>query len=313
MKKIVLALFVVVFSLSCIAAHAAESRSFGIVYPGLHPFWIPIGEAAEKYAETKGWTVTANDPDSSDAARQIEIIENMVSMGLDGIAITPLDESALRGVIDRLIDQGVVVICLESDCPGSKRMAYIGTDNYKAGRHMGSVIARELNGKGKIIVMTGLPTQPSLNQRMDGIRDYLSEKYPDIEVADLQSHEGDVTKAVTVTENMIQGTPDFDAIIGLDANTGPAFISVWKANGWTGKDHMIIVFDDMPDNIQGLKDGFIKAIVSQREGIWGESVLNMMNDLMDGKKVPDYTDTGSVEITLDNISSYMDDPFWVEK
>lgn len=291
-----------------------DERKFGIIYPGIHPFWEPIGAAAEEYAATKGWSVVANGPDTSDARKQIEIMENMVSMGLDGIAITPIDSTALKETIDKAIDKGIKVICLESDCAGSKRYGYIGTDNYKAGRHMGSVIARKLNGSGKIMILTGLPTQESLNLRIEGIKDYLKEKNPDIQIVDTQASEGDATKAVELTENMIQAVPDFKAIIGIDANAGPAMISVWKAKGWqNSNEHMIITFDDMPDNLQGMKDGYISAIVAQRESTWGQSVLDMMNDLCDGKEIPDYTDTGSVEITTENMDTYTQETSWVEE
>lgn len=291
-----------------------EGRKFGIIYPGIHPFWEPIGAAAEEYASTKGWSVVANGPDTSDARKQIEIMENMVSMGLDGIALTPIDSTALKETIDKAVDKGIKVICLESDCDASKRYGYIGTDNYKAGRHMGDVIGKNLDGEGKIMILTGLPTQQSLNLRIEGIKDYLAEKYPNIEIVDTQASEGDASKAVELTENMIQAVPDFKAIIGIDANAGPAMVSVWKAKGWqNSKEHMIITFDDMPDNLAGMKDGYITAIVAQRESTWGQSVLDMMNDLCDGKSIPDYTDTGSVEITLDNIDTYTQDASWVEQ
>lgn len=295
-------------------AAQAEGRKFGIIYPGIHPFWEPIGAAAEEYAATKGWSVVANGPDTSDARKQIEIMENMISMGLDGIAITPIDSTALKETIDKAVDKGVKVICLESDCDGSKRYGYIGTDNYKAGRHMGSVIARNLDGSGKIMILTGLPTQQSLNLRIEGIKDYLEENHPDIQIVDTQASEGDAAKAVELTENMIQAVPDFKAIIGIDANAGPAMISVWKAKGWqNSKEHMIITFDDMPDNLQGMKDGYISAIVAQRESTWGQSVLDMMNGLCDGKEIPDYTDTGSVEITMENMETYTQESSWVEE
>lgn len=291
----------------------AEGRKFGIIYPGIHPFWEPIGAAAEEYAVTKGWSVIANGPDTSDSRKQIEIMENMISMGVDGIAITPIDSTALKETIDNAVNKGIKVICLESDCDSSKRYGYIGTDNYKAGRHMGSVIARKLDGSGKIMILTGLPTQQSLNLRIEGIKDYLTENCPDIQIVDTQASEGDATKAVELTENMIQAVPDFKAIIGIDANAGPAMISVWKAKGWqNSNEHMIITFDDMPDNLQGMKDGYISAIVAQRESTWGQSVLDMMNDLCAGKEIPDYTDTGSVEITMENVDTYTQESSWLE-
>lgn len=293
---------------------ATEAKTFAVVFPIVHPFFEPIGKDAEAYGAEKGWKVITKAPDSSNAQQQIEIVENLISMGVDGIAVGPTDPDALAKTIDKALEAGIQVICFETDSPKSSRAAYIGTDNYMAGRHMGSVIEKNLDGKGKIMILTGLPTQMSLNERIRGIEEYLKEKCPDIQIVDTQTSEGDAQKAVSATENMIQANPDFDAIIGIDATAGPAAVSVWKAMGWQNDDdHMIITFDDMPDNLAGLKDGYIKALVAQRQTSWGVSVLDLLNDLCDGKTVADYTDTGSIEITVDNIDTYPSEPSYVEK
>ena len=307
-------------SASASAGSAAQStadgtgRTFAIVYPIVHPFFEPIGEDAEEYAKGKGWEVITKAPDSSNAQQQIEIMENLIAMNVDGIAIGPTDTSALVPTINKAIEKGIKVICFESEAPDSEAMAFIGTDNYKAGRHMGEVIGKNLNGSGKIMILTGLPTQWSLNERIRGIQEYLTEKYPDIQVVDTQPSEGDPQKAVTCTENMIQAHADFDAIIGIDATAGPAAISVWKAKGWQNDDtHMILTFDDMPDNLQGVRDGYVKALVAQRQTTWGVEILDTLNALCDGESVEAYNDTGSIEITMDNIDTYVNEPSYVEK
>lgn len=292
----------------------ADGRTFAVVFPIVHPFFEPIGVDAEKYGANNGWKVITKAPDSSNAQQQIEIVENLISMGVDGIAVGPTDPDALAPTIDKALEAGIQVICFETDSPKSKRLAYIGTDNYNAGRHMGAVIEKNLDGKGNIMILTGLPTQMSLNERIRGIKEYLEEKCPNIKIIDTQTSEGDAQKAVTATENMIQAHSDFNAIIGIDATAGPAAVSVWKAMGWQNDDaHMIITFDDMPDNLQGMRDGYIKGIVAQRQTSWGVGVLDLLNDLCDGKTVKDYTDTGSIEITMDNIDSYPSEPSFVEK
>ncbi|WP_298029197.1 substrate-binding domain-containing protein [uncultured Dysosmobacter sp.] len=289
-------------------------RTFAIVYPIVHPFFEPIGADAEEYAKTNNCTIITKAPDSSNAQQQIEIMENLISMNVDGIAIGPTDTSALVPTINKAIEKGIKVICFESEAPDSDALAFIGTDNYKAGRHLGEVIGKNLNGEGKIVILTGLPTQFSLNERIRGIEEYLAEKYPNIQVVDTQPSEGDPQKAVTCTENMIQAHPDFDALIGIDATAGPAAASVWKAKGWQDDpDHLILTFDDMEDNLQGVRDGYIKAIVAQRQTTWAEQIIDTLNALCDGESVEAYNDTGSVEITINNIDTYVDEPSYVEK
>lgn len=291
-----------------------EEKTYAMVFPIVHPFFEPIGVMAEEYGHEKSWNIITNAPDKSDAQLQIQILENLIAMNVDGIAVGPTDPDALVPVIDQAIDKGIPVICFETDAPDSNKLAYIGTDNYNAGRHMGAVIGEKLNGEGDILILTGLPTQMSLNERIRGIEEYLAEKYPNINVVDTQPSEGDPQKAVTLTENMILSHPDFKAIIGIDATAGPAMISVWKAKGWQNNDeHMIITFDDMPDNLQGLKDGYITSIVAQRQSGWGRDVLDLLDQVVRGEEYEVYIDTGSIEITLDNIDSYTEEPSYVEE
>lgn len=293
---------------------AEPERTFAIVYPIVHPFFEPIGVAAEEYAKTHGCKIITKAPDSSNAQQQIEIMENLIAMNVDGIAIGPTDTSALVPTINKAVEKGIKVICFESEAADSDALCFIGTDNYKAGRHLGEVIGKNLNGEGKIVILTGLPTQFSLNERIRGIEEYLAEKYPGVEVVDTQPSEGDPQKAVTCTENMIQAHPDFSALVGIDATAGPAAASVWKAKGWQNDDaHMILTFDDMADNLQGVRDGYIKAIVAQRQTTWHQQIIDTLNTLCDGGSVEPHNDTGSVEITIDNIETYVDEPSYVEK
>lgn len=296
------------------ADQETKERTFAVVFPIVHPFFEPIGVDAEEYGKELGIKVITKAPDKSDAQQQIEIMENLIAMKVDGIAIGPTDTSALVPTINKAIDAGIKVICFESDAPDSKKASFIGTNNYNAGRHMGAVITEKLGGKGEILILTGLPTQLSLNERIRGIKEYLAEKSPDIKIADTQSSEGDPQKAVTAAENMMQANPNFKAMIGIDATAGPAMISIWKAKGWQNSTkNMIITFDDMPDNLQGLRDGYVTGIVSQRQNSWGKGVINMLNDLCDGKEIESYIDTGTIEITQANVDTYLDEPSFVEQ
>jgi len=285
---------------------------YAVVFPIVHPFFEPVGEDALEFGSEYGWDVLIRAPEYADYRLQIEIMEELIALGVDGIAIGPTDPNELVEVINKAIDTGIKVICFETDAPLSKRVGYVGTNNYNAGRHMGYVIGQTLGTNGQILILTGLSTQLSLNERIRGIEEYLAENYPGIQILDTQSSEGDMQKAITVTKEMVDKYPDFDAIIGIDATAGPAAISVWKDKDLKSKGKMIITFDDMPDNLQGLRDGYIKAIVSQRQNTWGQGVLLLLNSLVEGRSIPDYTDTGSIEITLANIDRYLDEMSWLE-
>ncbi len=285
---------------------ASPTKTFAIVYPIVHPFFEPVTESAEAYAKEMGYKVITRAPEGVGVNQQIEIMENLIAMKVDGIAIVPTDPDALSPYIDKAIDAGIPTICFESDNPESKRIAFLGTYNYNAGRHLGSVVGRELNGDGTMIICTGLPTQRSLNERIQGIQDELAENYPGVEILDIQTGQGDPNLTVNVIETQIQSYPDFDVFTSIDATGGPAAVAIWKSLGWTKDDHKIITFDNMEENIQGIRDGQVTSVVSQKQWLWGEMILKTLDNIINGREVPESTDTGTVEITIENVDTYME-------
>jgi len=284
---------------------STAKKTYAIVYPIVHPFFEPVTESAEAYAEKMGYKVITRAPEGVGVNQQIEIMENLIAMKVDGIAIVPTDPDALAPYINKAIDAGIPTICFESENLESRRLAFLGTYNYNAGRHLGAVVGRELNGSGTMIICTGLPTQRSLNERIQGIEDELKENFPNVKILDIQTGQGDPNLTVNVIETQIQSYPNFDVFTSIDATGGPAAVAIWKSLGWTAKDHMIITFDNMEENIQGIRDGQVTSVISQKQWLWGELILKTLDDIVAGKSVPDSTDTGTVEITKANVDTYM--------
>ncbi len=287
-----------------VAGTSGTRSTFAIVYPIVHPFFQPVTEMALEYGNRRGVDLIFKAPEGSDASQQIRIVRDLIRMKVDGLALCPTDPRALEPLVAEARAAGIPVITFESDMPKSGRICFLGTDNYRAGRHLAEVLARELKDEGDAIVCTGLPTQPSLNQRIQGIRDVLREKYPRIRIVSLQSGEGNPDSTTKVIERQIREHPDFDSFTSIDATGGPAAVSIWKAMGWKGSKHKIVTFDDMPENLSGIRSGIIAAVISQREWTWGTLIIDRLLDIVEGKGVPEYTDTGTVEITFANIDSY---------
>jgi ribose transport system substrate-binding protein len=77
-----------------------------------------------------------------------------------GMLVSAADPALMRDVIDSAVDAGIPVITIDADSPGSKRLTFVGTNNYQAGQMGGEILAKELGGKGSIIVYTRLARQP---------------------------------------------------------------------------------------------------------------------------------------------------------
>lgn len=286
----------------------AEQRTYAIVYPVIHQFFDPVTEGAEAYAKELGnIELIIQAPEGGIVQQQIEIMENLISMKVDGIAIGSTDPEALAPYIDQAVDAGIQVITFDTDTPNCKRAGYLGTMNYEAGVFMGHVIAKHLDNKGKVIILQDVPTQGNLVERLQGIQDTIESEYPDISILDVQSGYADPAKSVEVLEAMIEANPDFDCYTGIGGAGGPAGIAVWKSRGWTSEDKKIITFDNTDENLDGLRNGIITALVSQRQHTWGKLIIDSLNTLLEGGTIPEQYDTGVIEVTLDNIDTYQDE------
>lgn len=301
MKRI-LAVLLTLMLLACAFTAIAEEEhyTFAIVYSVVHPFFDGCTQGAEdKAAELGNIELIVKAPDTGDASKQIEIVEGLLSMGIDGLAIGPTDTAALTPYINEAVEQGIKVVTFDSDAADSARLGYIGTDNVKAGRHMGEVLGRLLEGKGKVLVSMGVSTQENLIQRLDGVKEVIAESYPEIEIIDEKSSQGDTSIALANIENMVSANPDFDALIGIDAAAGPAAVVAWKGQGLT---QPVITFDDTDDIIAGVRDGQITVTIAQNQYVWGTTIVEELLAACRGEEIPVNFDTGTREVSAENVA-----------
>ena len=276
---------------------ASPGRTFAIIYPVVNPFFDGTTTSAEVMAKTLGCKLIIDGPDKFDIKQQIGILEKLIALRVDGIAIGPTDAGALAPVIDKAVNQGIKVVCFDTDCPLSQRLSFIGTDNLNAGGHMGEVAAKLLNYTGKVICSQGIPSQLNLQQRMQGVKEVFK-KYPRIKILDIRSGQGDSARTLANIEAMTTEHPDFDLFIGLDSFAGPQAVIAWKEKGIKKP---VVTFDDLPEVLQGIRDGQITVAIVQKQRLWGSLIVERLNQACNGKKIPDNEDTGTLEISRANI------------
>ena len=130
--------------------------------------------SATEAAKELGITLTWEAPTSNSGLKQKELIENLIKYKVDGILISCNDEELLREPINEASKAGIKVATYDSDCPVSKRIFYIGTDNEKAGKICGETLLK-LYEKNKqkpdqILVLSGGTTALNMKQRLKGFR-----------------------------------------------------------------------------------------------------------------------------------------------
>jgi len=269
-----------------------HSKTFGILYPVAQPFYEMITEQMEETAEDKDIQLTVKAPTESNVEQQILMMENMIKQQVDGIAISPIDPVAMAPLVNKAVQQGIPVICFETDIPNSQRLTYIGADPYQEGHLMGSIVNRELKGKGMIMVQGGLPSSPRERSRLNGMLDHL--KTSKIQVLDIRYNEGISDNAIANLEQMIDDHPHFDALVSMDIISSSSSILVWKAQGLK---RIALSYGLTPEVKEALVNGQINSAISENEELLGGIIIEQLFQASKGASLPAWIDTGIQEVS----------------
>ncbi len=259
-------------------------------------YWVRCKKGAEAAAKQFGVKLTFVGPSAeTEVDKQIDIMENLLIRGVDAIGISPCDGKALVPTIEKAIGKGVPVLTVDSDARTNKRIAYIGTDNEKAGEIAAKELVKLMKGKGKVLIIQGVHGAENLMQRVKGFKRVIA-KYPQIEIVSEQACQSDQTIALNITENVLTAHPDLGGIFGVNAPGAPGAAQGVKATGKSGK-VKIVGFDALPDTVRYCAEGVVQAIIEQRPYRMGYLAVRYLKEFLEGKKIPKVIDTGVDIIT----------------
>ncbi|TGQ39601.1 LacI family transcriptional regulator [Mesorhizobium sp. M00.F.Ca.ET.216.01.1.1] len=295
-------------SVAILASTAAFAQDITIaVVPKVAvPFFDDCNTGAQAAADALGVSYQWVVPQNTQGATQVKIIEDLIARQVNGIAISVNEPKSVEGVIKQAMDAGIKVVTFDSDSGKSGRSLYIGTINKQAGVTMGNSMAKALGGTGKIAIVTGQLGASNLNERIDGVKEALA-AYSGIEIVAVEGTEDDLAKAVSVTEALLRGHPDLAGIFGMSQVGGPAVAKVLAQQEFADRKGKIAVFafDDLPDTIQGVKDGYINGIMVQRPVTMGKLAVEHLVAQVKGEETESQdVDTGVTVVNADNLGSY---------
>lgn len=298
MRKLKLSLiFALCFLILFVSAGYAEEIHVAVIGKSVHPYWAEVELGVKKAAEDLGVKATFFVPQKEDIQAQISQMESFIAMGVDGIAIAPSDPTALAPTIATAMSKGIPVITLDTDAPESERIAYIGTDNYSAGKLAGQVMSQLLGSEGgKVAIGTGSLTAMNSLERMRGFTDGIADNENIVVVTKpaLCDFE-DTGRAVTLVEQALLTYPDLKGFFGVYAINGPAAAKAIKTAGKVGE-VLVVCFDTTAEHMQLIKEGAIAATIGQRPYMMGYKSVELLS-----KMVADGVDAALAELPEDRI------------
>jgi len=305
-----------VFLLSCGSAHDS-GEYYVLVSANLQvPYWKTAGVGFSNAASQMKVRSDFEGPQNFDPKAERDALDQAVQKKATGILLDVTDAALLKDSIDKAVAAGIPVITIDSDAPASKRLFFIGTNNYQAGFTGGQRLAQELKGKGNVVVFT-MPDQPNLQDRLRGYKEALA-KTPDIKVTRVVDIQGDPRIAFDTTTQIIGKERDkVDAFVCLEAQSGKEVAGVLNSYHITGK--AVIAMDTDQETLDWIQKGAIAATIAQKPYTMAFVGLLMLDNLYHHKPpsldkdwskdsyapIPVFVDTGSALIDKSNVDAFM--------
>ncbi|WP_286131781.1 sugar-binding protein [Bacillus sp. FJAT-25509] len=254
-------------------------------------YWRLVEKGARNAAEKNNVLLEYVGPKQSNMDEHIKTIEMSVASKVDGILMQGLNDEQYTPLIDRVVEKKIPVITVDTDASNSKRNAYIGTDNYYSGYLAGKAMIEETHGITNVAIITGNFYKNHQIQRVKGFREAVK-KEKRIRIITVKESDISRVRAAEKTNQILQDFPEVNAFYGTSALDGIGIAQVVEK--YKKKNHMtIIAFDTLPETINYIKKGIIKATVVQEPYDMGYRSVEMMIDLIEGKKVPTIVHTNT--------------------
>ena len=263
-----------------------------------HAFWQSIHAGAEKAAQELGVTVIWRGPLREDErSAQIAEVEGFVTRGVAGIALAPLDDTALVPPVAEAIRRKIPVVIFDSALKSTGPVSFVATDNQQGGRLAGEGLAGMLPSGGNVVLLRYAEGSASTTDREAGFLEAIG-GHPNLKPVSANQYGGaDVENAYKKSEALLgkfkkaDGSLDVQGIFCPNESTSLAMLRVLQDNGWAGK-VKFIGFDASDTLNKALADGHIDGLVLQDPVKMGYLAVKTLVAHIRGQPVEPRIDTG---------------------
>jgi len=242
-------------------------------------FWDIAKRGVEKaQAEHRDYDMEFKIPQQGTVEEQKRIIEDLITRGVKGMAISPKDPANMTDILNEAA-RHMMVITQDSDAPESNRMVYVGTNNYAAGREAGKAMKEILPNGGKVVAFVGTLDAENASERSRGFVDEIQGS--GIELIATRTDETDRAKAKANVQDAISAYPEVAAFLGLWSYNGPMIARVLEESGKAGT-IKAVCFDEEEEALEAVKKGIIHATVVQKPYEFGYQSMKVLVRLLEG-------------------------------
>lgn len=241
MKKIlVLALVFVMavsaFSLTTIAA-PKKWKIATVVKDSANPWFIRMEQGVKKFAADTGLDAFQKGPSKTDAALQVQVIEDLIAQGVDALCVVPISPEACEPVLKKALNKGIVVVTHEASNQQNTMFDLEAFDNNAYGAFIMDNLARAMNYEGKYVTMVAFLTSKSHNEWAEAGIARQKEKYPKMILLPEEKVESEDNQEVAYerAKELMKKYPDLKGIMGTSSKDAPGVAKAIEEMGKVGQ------------------------------------------------------------------------------
>jgi ribose transport system substrate-binding protein len=241
--------------------------------------------------------------DETDVVGQLNLLNNYISQGINGLVYAASDATAMVGVTNSATSAGVKVINIDSGTtPQPKDAPLLATNNYAGAKLAADSLAKAIGPKGgKVAIIAFHAGTETNDQRVEGFEKELK-KFRKLKIVGIQYSQNDYNTALTVTANVLTANPDLKGLFAANEASDIGAVNAVRLAHKAGK-VKIIGWDTSPDEVEDVEQGLNFGIVSQDPFRMGYDGVRDATAMIRYHKRITSEDTGVALVTKHNLSN----------
>ena len=281
----------------------ADNIKIGFITKFPVPYFATMEDSAKAYVAAHPGieAVYGQGTSATDIDGQIALIESMVTQGVKGIAITPVDPT-VAPALDKAVAAGVKVVLMDNSIPNWKNATSLATtNNLEAGKLAGQYLKTVLKDGDKLGILEGVPGVPALDDRVNGMMAGLDN--PKVVIAGKGATNCTEELGINVAQDLLTANPDIKAIYSA---CGPPAAGAAQAIKNANLDHHVILvgFDFCCGEPEAVAAGTEDASVAQFPAKMAELGVDALIKAIKGEKVESLIDSGAALVNKDNMAQF---------
>jgi simple sugar transport system substrate-binding protein len=297
MRKLgILVLAALFCAVSAIGAIAGEKQYKIAVVPkdSTNAWFVHMEKGVVKYAKDSGHNAFQKGPARTDAAQQVQVIQDLIAQDLDALCVVPVDPAALEPVLAEAQEQGIVVICHEGSSVENCRYDLEAFNNADYGAFIMDNLAKAMGGSGLYTTMVAHVTNASHNEWADGAVARAKAAYPNLTLLEAESRvesEDNSERSYEKAKELFKMYPNLKGIVGTSSKDAPGIARAIEELGLKGK--AFVSGTGMPNESRRfVKDGTLSYITLWDSSLSGAAMCALAAKILDGEEIGDGTNLG---------------------